>query len=304
MSTFQHFEVGWTSTYGQYIPPDFDPQKLNSHRASKKRNSDGFAVRNMLPFTVICVKCGQHMARGTKFNMRGERMHSSQPNHEYLGQKNIIFTFHCSGCSKKCQFRTDYEHSTYEVVTGCVLNNEPFKKAVKEERKTAEELEQENAMERLERITFELKTSSAMQEQVDDLIHLNKRKGSTNTDKLRNVLNKKRDRNEFETEEEHIRLNDQEVKSFREKRLKMEENSVDKPRSFGFFAPPPKKRRLDPANSDSKEEPKRPDALSEGVTPSKPGGFLGVKVKVKVRKAGDKKKKKKKKRKKKSVSIV
>jgi len=301
MSTFQHFEVGWTSTYGQYIPPDFNPAIMDRHKSSKKRNSDGFAVRNMLPFTVVCVKCGQHMARGTKFNMRGERM----LHNEYLGQKNVLFTFHCSGCSKKCQFRTDYEHSTYEVVTGCFLNNEPFKRAVKEERKTQQELEDENAMQRLERITEQLKTSSQMQEQVDDLIHLNKRKGSTNTDKLRNVLNKKRDRNEFETEEEAVRLNDRERKAFREKRLKMEAEASDKPKkTYGFFGAPPKKKpRLDPTDSDKKEEPRR-DALSEGAPPPKPKAVGVVKVKVKKAKSADGKRKKKKKKKKKKVNVL
>jgi len=190
MATFKHYEVGWTSTYGQYIPPDFNPEILRKHQVSRKRNSDGFTVRNMLPFTIICTKCGKHMARGTKFNMRGERMQHS----EYLGQHNIIFTFHCSGCSGKCQFRTDYEHSTYETVTGCILNNEPFKRVADEEKKTAEELEEEDAMKRLERLTKQLKNSSAMQEQVDDLIRLNRRKGITNTDTLRQVLKQKRNR--------------------------------------------------------------------------------------------------------------
>jgi len=223
MSTYQHFEVGWTSTYGQYIPPDFNPELMNKHKVSRKTRKDGFSVRNMLPFTVVCTRCGAHMARGTKFNMQGEKM----PHCQYLGQMNVLFTFHCAGCSGKCQFRTDYEHSTYEVETGCRMHNEPFKRQAVVERKTQAELEEEDAMKRLERQTEQLKNSTAMQEQVDDLLRLNTRQGQTNTDILREALRNKRKK------EEVIEDNVDDAVLFRQKRLKLE--SEMKKTSGGFF---------------------------------------------------------------------
>jgi len=224
MSTYKHFEVGWTSTYGQYIPPDFNPEVLRKHKVSKKMSTDGFAVRNMLPFTVVCTRCGAHMARGTKFNMRGEKMQHCG----YLGQLNVLFTFHCAGCSGKCQFRTDYEHSTYEVETGCRMHNEPFKRQAVEDRKTQAELDEEDAMKRLERQTEQLKNSSAMQEQVDDLLRLNKRQGVTNTDEIREALRNKRARDEGSNEE-----NVDDAIVFRQKRLELE--AEKKKINGGFF---------------------------------------------------------------------
>jgi len=231
MSTYKHFEVGWTSTYGQYIPPDFDPDVLRKHKVSRKRSSDGFGVRNMLPFTVICTRCGAHMARGTKFNMQGQNMQNSH----YLGQSNVIFSFKCPECRANCQFRTDYENSGYATVSGCVMHNEPFKKQAVEERKTQAELEQEDAMKRLERQTEQLKNSTVMQEQVDDLIRLNRRKGSTNTDFLRKVLKNKRSR------EDLTDGNDDDGAVFRQKRLKLDgETSTKEKRGLfkGMFGAP------------------------------------------------------------------
>jgi len=286
MSTYKHFEVGWTSTYGQYIPPDFNPEVLRKHKVSRKRSTDGFGVRNMLPFTIVCTRCGAHMARGTKFNMQGQNMRDSH----YLGQANVLFSFKCAECSGNCQFRTDYENSTYAVVTGCRMHNEPFKRQAVEERKTKEELEEEDQMKRLERLTAQMKNSTSMQEQVDDLIRLNRRKGSTNTDLLREVLKNKRSR---ETQNDE---NDDDVSLFRSKRLKLEAKKEHSGFFKGMFG------TLDGNDKDVSVEVQNDELKPKDVT-QESEHFI-VARKMKKSKKGKKRKKKKKQKKKIIVEVA
>ena len=53
----------------KYYPPDFDPAKIPKRRKQKNQQ---MKVRNMLPMTIQCEKCGDFIGKGTKFNMRKE----------------------------------------------------------------------------------------------------------------------------------------------------------------------------------------------------------------------------------------
>nr|GEX13073.1 hypothetical protein [Tanacetum cinerariifolium] len=55
----------------KYFPPDFDPAKIPKRRKPKNRQIN---VRNMLPMTIRCKRCGNYSNEGTKFNMQKETL--------------------------------------------------------------------------------------------------------------------------------------------------------------------------------------------------------------------------------------
>jgi len=160
--------------------------------------------------------------------------------------------------------------------------NEPFKRAADKEKKTAAEIEEEDAMRRLERLTEQLKNSSAMQEQVDDLLRLNRRQGVTNTDKLRVVLKAKRSQRCMDDSEDDIGA------VFRAKRLRLEgEKAMEKRSCFkGLFD-------VNRSSSGTKSVVESGDAEAAFIT-----------VRPAKKKPGRSKKRKKKKKKKHVVEIT
>lgn len=211
MSTYQHFEVGWTSTYGQYIPPDFDPKKLRESKAAKKIKNAHISVRNMVPFTLTCEKCGQIIGRGTKFNMHGKTMSKAEYGEiaEYLGQRNWAFSFRCPGCKIALTFRTDYAKSYYTPLKNCTLGKELWwtqcMEVKREEDMAADEKKQEiemrdakkpqwqmDAMDRLEHAQAKEERSLDLADSVAELTDINKRQARLDPEKVIERLASKR----------------------------------------------------------------------------------------------------------------
>ena len=61
--------MGERKVLQKYYPPDFDPAKLPKLEIPKDRQ---YVVRLMLPFTMRCLTCGNHIYKGKKFNSRKE----------------------------------------------------------------------------------------------------------------------------------------------------------------------------------------------------------------------------------------
>ena len=77
--------MGERKVLNRYIPPDFDPSILPRGHRDKNRLAE---VRMMLPFSMKCLRCGEYMYRGKKFNSKKEMLFDDT----YLGK----YIFHLS----------------------------------------------------------------------------------------------------------------------------------------------------------------------------------------------------------------
>ncbi|GAW80574.1 hypothetical protein, conserved [Plasmodium gonderi] len=171
----------------KYIPPDFDPEKLEERKKlmrkiEKKRNRNNkynkkkkhfLNIRMMYPFTLKCIKCKTFTYVGTKFNSRVEKLKDEN----YLNIPIWKFYGKCFECKNEIIFKTDPKNGDYILISGGIRTYDAHKEQeiaddyyrenniIKEEDKLKNtEKESYNAL-------LELKTN----EQLEELQNINKR---------------------------------------------------------------------------------------------------------------------------------
>merc|ERR1712032_1261330 len=144
----------------KYFPPDFDPGLLKKY-GFKKQWMKQIEVRMMLPFNIQCIKCGEYMYRGKKFNSKKEDVDDDDM---YLGIKKFRFHMKCSGCGNVFSIKTDPENGDYEVEIGCKRLFEVWKKTDADE-----EPETDNKIESLEKNTLAAKQLEDSHDAIDFL---------------------------------------------------------------------------------------------------------------------------------------
>merc|ERR1712032_1581787 len=144
----------------KYFPPDFDPGLLKKY-GFKKQWMKQIEVRMMLPFNIQCIKCGEYMYRGKKFNSKKE---DCDDDDMYLGIKKFRFHMKCSGCGNVFSIKTDPENGDYEVEIGCKRLFEVWKKTDADE-----EPETDNKIESLEKNTLAAKQLEDSHDAIDFL---------------------------------------------------------------------------------------------------------------------------------------
>ena len=76
--------MGERKVLNRYFPPDFDPLLVPKRKYDPYKQVE---VRMMIPFSLQCIKCGEYMYRGKKFNSRKEDVIGD----DYLGIKKYRF---------------------------------------------------------------------------------------------------------------------------------------------------------------------------------------------------------------------
>lgn len=117
-----------------YIDPlRFDPSKrgrdsynalANSHplgeRAKRLKTEGILVVRFELPHDGWCAGCGQHVARGVRFNADKKREGA------YHSTPIYSFSMKCTACPSVYVIRTDPQHADYEYVSGIARQERAF----------------------------------------------------------------------------------------------------------------------------------------------------------------------------------
>ena len=75
----------------------------------------------MIPFSLQCIKCGEYMYRGKKFNSRKEDVIGD----DYLGIKKYRFYIKCCVCNNEIAFKTDPKNQDYVCESGS-FGRRPF----------------------------------------------------------------------------------------------------------------------------------------------------------------------------------
>ena len=83
--------------FQKYYPPDFETFKLPKLR----RTNQQYVVWLMIPFTMRCLTCGNHMYKGKKFNARKEIVEEEK----YLGMPIFWFYIRCPACLSEIAFK-------------------------------------------------------------------------------------------------------------------------------------------------------------------------------------------------------
>ena len=95
----------------RYFPPDFDPLLVPKRKYDPYKQVE---VRMMIPFSLQCIKCGEYMYRGKKFNSRKEDVIGD----DYLGIKKYRFYIKCCVCNNEIAFKTDPKNQDYVCESG------------------------------------------------------------------------------------------------------------------------------------------------------------------------------------------
>ncbi|KAG2494127.1 hypothetical protein HYH03_007765 [Edaphochlamys debaryana] len=129
-----------------YFPPDFDPVKhgsLNKYNGqhplrerAKKLDQGILVIRFEVPFNILCDKCGEHIAKGERFNAEKKAIGN------YHSTKILQFSMrhHC-GCIITIQ--TDPKNAEYLVVEGARKKEESYTAADAEVIELPDEAEKE-----------------------------------------------------------------------------------------------------------------------------------------------------------------
>ncbi|KAI6703320.1 hypothetical protein NL676_012456 [Syzygium grande] len=102
-----------------YPPPSFEPSELPRIRTTKKQQSK---VWIMLPMSIVCNTCGNHIHQGTKFHSRKEEVVGEKR----LGISRFRFYFKCTKCFAVLMIKTYPEDPDYIVESRATRNFEPL----------------------------------------------------------------------------------------------------------------------------------------------------------------------------------
>jgi len=187
----------------KYFPPDFDPSKIP--KRVKKKNEQ-HKVRLMAPFSMHCVTCGNWIAKSTKFNARKETVEGEM----YLTIKIYRFYIRCPRCSAEITFKTDPKNADYVCEHGALRNFDSSReeKILGEEMKLKrQEQEENNPMQALENRTLESKKEMDILDALDEIRTKNARTERLNIDEVNEKILKRQQK----TEEELIRMEEEEI---------------------------------------------------------------------------------------------
>ena len=163
----------------KYYPPDFDHTKLQKVVRPRDKQDN---VRMMLPMSVRCDVCGNFLYIGTKFNMRKETCLDQ----DYLGIRIYRFYFKCSRCHGEIAMKTDPKQHDYVCESGASRNYEPWRDIEHAEKilKARSKLEDEDAMKRVEKKSFNSKREMEVMDALNEVKMLNKRLSKVNVNEL------------------------------------------------------------------------------------------------------------------------
>lgn len=155
----------------KYYPPDFDPSALTRKRGPKAVGPKVQTVRLMAPFSMQCLRCGEFIYKGRKFNSRKE----TPENERYLGIQIFRFYIRCTRCSSEITFVTDPKNGDYRCERGAKRNVEPWRQNTEDETdeqrlaRLEQEEEERNAMVELEAKTVDAKREMAVADALDEI---------------------------------------------------------------------------------------------------------------------------------------
>eukprot|EP00632_Arachnochrysis_sp_CCMP2950_P014948 CAMPEP_0185690156 /NCGR_PEP_ID=MMETSP1164-20130828/941_1 /TAXON_ID=1104430 /ORGANISM="Chrysoreinhardia sp, Strain CCMP2950" /LENGTH=366 /DNA_ID=CAMNT_0028356711 /DNA_START=26 /DNA_END=1124 /DNA_ORIENTATION=+ len=163
--------MGERKVLNRYFPPDFDPSLVPKKKWDPYKQVE---VRMMIPFSMQCLKCGEFMYRGKKFNSRKEDVIGD----DYLGVKKYRFYIKCSVCSNEIAFKTDPENQDYVCESGASRNFESWRQQESAEASFEKERRDEtegSAMAALESRTLDSKMEMDILDALDEIKALNER---------------------------------------------------------------------------------------------------------------------------------
>ncbi|KAG2327518.1 hypothetical protein Bca52824_010246 [Brassica carinata] len=183
--------MGERKVLNKYYSPDFDPKKIPRLR---KPDNQQKKIRFMLPVRVRCNTCGNYMSEGTKFNCREEQV----INEMYLGIKIHRFYIKCTKCSAEITIKTDPKNSVYVVESGAIGPYNGYEEE-EEENEVAE-----NALESLEKRTMVSKREIEVMAALDEMKSMKSRRASVSVDTMLEALNRRKEQEEDNVEEEFL----------------------------------------------------------------------------------------------------
>ncbi|TGJ83431.1 hypothetical protein E0Z10_g5346 [Xylaria hypoxylon] len=154
----------------KYYPPDFDPSAIQRVRKPKATGPKVQTVRLMAPFSMKCLRCGEYIYRGRKFNARKE----TPLDDKYLGIQIFRFWIKCTRCSGEICFKTDPRNNDYACEKGAKRSTEPWRVGREEtDEERLDRLEKEegerDAMVELEAKTVDAKREMAVADALDEI---------------------------------------------------------------------------------------------------------------------------------------
>jgi len=227
----------------KYYPPDFDPSKLiRLNKQPKDKPSGGYVVRMMLPMSVQCNTCGEHLYIGTKFNMRKENL-----TEYYLGIQIFRFYLKCTRCSAEITIKTDPKNSDYICERGATRNYESWRdieSAVVAYKKKRLQEEEGDAMKSLENRTFDSKREMDILDALNEIKLENRRYANPDLDKVIEMVSRNKELELDQTDEEKLKkfkkrkIIEAQIKEEDESEEKL--NSVDEEKESEVKEPEPK----------------------------------------------------------------
>ncbi|KAK6349028.1 hypothetical protein TWF730_009788 [Orbilia blumenaviensis] len=200
---------------GRYIPPDWDPSKINWNKQAGKPHALGnraskvsqgtLTVRFETPFNIWCEHCNNHIAQGVRFNAEKKKIGN------YYTTPIFSFRVKHSVCNGWIEIHTDPKNTTYKVVEGGKRQSEPEpdREGVIKIKDPEELARLENPFAQLEQKTADTAEKSQHAKRLDELSRLSDRMWEdpyTHSQKVRKIFRKeKKARKEVERETEAIR---------------------------------------------------------------------------------------------------
>lgn len=163
--------MGERKVLNRYFPPDFDPLLVPKRKYDPYKQVE---VRMMIPFSLQCIKCGEYMYRGKKFNSRKEDVIGD----DYLGIKKYRFYIKCCVCNNEIAFKTDPKNQDYVCESGATRNFESWRQQDEAEEKfegERKEAAEANAMSALESKTLDSKIEMDILDALDEIKAYNER---------------------------------------------------------------------------------------------------------------------------------
>ncbi|KAJ6261310.1 hypothetical protein Dda_3979 [Drechslerella dactyloides] len=204
------------SIHAKYLPPDWDPSKINwnkqagkSHalgnRASKLSSQGVLTVRFETPFNIWCAHCEAHIAQGVRFNAEKKKIGN------YYTTPIFSFRFKHSVCDGWIEIHTDPKNTTYRVVEGGKRQSEadPDREGVIRIKDPEEAERLENPFAKLEQTAAQKTEKVGHAKRLDELAKLSDRLWEdpyTHSQKVRRIFREeKKARKKVEAESEALR---------------------------------------------------------------------------------------------------